>query len=719
MAQPLIQFNQIAFLATFFEAQGINTREIGIKGLSIDTAQLAADAVDKTKIDADIAGLGLSQAVGGELDVNVSTGLVITGDNVLIDTGSTVTFAGATWTFPASNLQISTQPTAGAHAVNKTYVDNLALGLQWFAPVSTMGLVGNLAALDIEGLTPTAGDAYVVTTANGAGALTTAAIGDLWEYDGAAWNLIIAGSGGFVASGVRAVLNQSTTLVAPYAAADPGAVYAFSGSSLTGTEVAGQDVDGSALLNKGSLTGTGYLENNAFVYQGAEGAGVWVVFAGGSAYTGSEGVVLIGSDFRLNIASMSAGTIAAGDELAFNDVSTDPDSVDKKITLANLVDFMNGNGLSATSGVLAVVQDVTTGGNVVPVDVSVNGVGLDVDDIDGVGIAASGSGTLDLDIGSLTADSLATGDELVFNDISEASGTANKITIANFLSYLGSNLSLASHSVSATLGLQGTSYDGNPAVNDWGIKADSTTGATVAPLGLSASGAGVKVDNSTITHTTGTIAVAKTPAALTAGTGISAAGTFDGALARTFALDLNDLPTSTPDVSADFVPWVDASDNSSDKVSIANFVGAIAGVASTTGLTDTAGVLSLDINSLVATAIADGDFLAFADITDTNKPKKITAANLALYLAGEYAYEQEVKTNAVATWDMTYAFRDFKQVQVYRNGVRLKYVAATPSADLTEYVADNTGAGSVGQINLGAALPAGDELVIVYEYKAA
>lgn len=38
---------------------------------SIDTVHLADDSIDKDKINADIAGSGLSQAAGGELDVNV------------------------------------------------------------------------------------------------------------------------------------------------------------------------------------------------------------------------------------------------------------------------------------------------------------------------------------------------------------------------------------------------------------------------------------------------------------------------------------------------------------------------------------------------------------------------------------------------------------------------------------------------------------------------
>lgn len=42
-----------------------------VKNLGITTAKLADDSVNKDKINADIAGLGLVQAPGGELDVNV------------------------------------------------------------------------------------------------------------------------------------------------------------------------------------------------------------------------------------------------------------------------------------------------------------------------------------------------------------------------------------------------------------------------------------------------------------------------------------------------------------------------------------------------------------------------------------------------------------------------------------------------------------------------
>ena len=47
-----------------------------LAALAVTTGKIANDAVDKTKIAADVAGLGLSQAVGGELDVNVDASTI-------------------------------------------------------------------------------------------------------------------------------------------------------------------------------------------------------------------------------------------------------------------------------------------------------------------------------------------------------------------------------------------------------------------------------------------------------------------------------------------------------------------------------------------------------------------------------------------------------------------------------------------------------------------
>jgi hypothetical protein len=72
----------------------------------------------------------------------------------------------------------------------------------------------------------------------------------------------------------------------------------------------------------------------------------------------------------------------------------------------NLPDLTDGNGIAdftydgSTTATISVQSDTTTGGNVVGVSVTANGVGINVDNIDGTGLSASGGGLLDVDYGS-------------------------------------------------------------------------------------------------------------------------------------------------------------------------------------------------------------------------------------------------------------------------------------------------------------------------------
>jgi hypothetical protein len=72
----------------------------------------------------------------------------------------------------------------------------------------------------------------------------------------------------------------------------------------------------------------------------------------------------------------------------------------------NLPDLTDGNGIAdftydgSTTATVSVQSDTTTGGNVVGVSVTANGVGINVDNIDGTGLSASGGGLLDVDYGS-------------------------------------------------------------------------------------------------------------------------------------------------------------------------------------------------------------------------------------------------------------------------------------------------------------------------------
>jgi len=242
----------------------------------------------------DIDGVGIEADGTGQLQLaSQGNGIAGGGGSVLsLDPASTVTKTGGVWTFSKDQLQVTGVPDSGNDPTNKDYVDNQVAGLLWKNPVVTNllgnvdvnGLVGNLAALAIEALSPSEGDAYVVSTANGAGALTSAVLGDIWQYVSAAWVKIVTGSGGFVPTGVYALLNDTTALIAPYTdGSDEGSRVDFDGSTL----------DGSGLLFAGTA-GDGYVVDGSGASQ--EGAVIeWSGTAWAELVAGSGGFVPAGT----------------------------------------------------------------------------------------------------------------------------------------------------------------------------------------------------------------------------------------------------------------------------------------------------------------------------------------------------------------------------------------------------------------------------------------
>ena len=142
-------------------------------------------------------------------------------------------------------------------------------------------------------------------------------------------------------------------------------------------------------------------------------------FAGVGTFTGGNGI------------DITSGVISV-------DLATNP-GLEFDGGSPNKLQVKDYNGITVDSNGVGVNPDSTTGGNVVPVDVTSNGVGLDVDDIDGVGIEANGSGLLQI------------------------STQGNGIT-----------------------GGGGTTISVNP---------DSTTGGNVIPVDVTANGVGLDVDD--------------------------------------------------------------------------------------------------------------------------------------------------------------------------------------------------------------------------------
>jgi hypothetical protein len=196
-------------------------------------------------------------------------------------------------------LGLPTTPSGSTAATSKAYVDGLVSGIGWKEPVVTMGLKGNDTVANINGLSPAAGDAYVLTDAGTltAGSLAVVA-GDMVEYSGTAWIKIVSASGGFVPAGTRAVLAEGT-IQSPYTdATDNDKIMEFSGSSNTGTDTGDAVNKASVLVQDDGHVG--YWDNVAFVYEGTVPSGTWIQFTGAGAINAGDGLSYNGNTLNVN-----------------------------------------------------------------------------------------------------------------------------------------------------------------------------------------------------------------------------------------------------------------------------------------------------------------------------------------------------------------------------------------------------------------------------------
>ena len=83
----------------------------------------------------------------------------------------------------------------------------------------------------------------------------------------------------------------------------------------------------------------------------------------------------------------------------------------------------------------------------------------------------------------------------------------------------------------------------------------------------------------------------------------------------TFSVDLGELPEEALAVADDYIVFLDGgATGASKKEKLADVVGAMAGTVTSTGLSDSNGVLSLDIqNMTAATTVEDGDLVVIDD----------------------------------------------------------------------------------------------------------
>ncbi len=338
----------------------------------------------------------------------------------------------------------------------------------------------------------------------------------------------------------------------------------------------------------GTLTTTGNLSVQAHISSSANITGS-AIYASSGFYGDGSNLTGVAQDID-TLSSYGAATIhQTDDEFLISDNGTE-----KKITFSNLEDsiFANVSG-DAT---------VAAGGALTIAATSVQGSMLNDDVISGQGALGSAA--------------MAQADLLLMDD---GPGTLKSVTFSNFEDSIFANVSGdATIAAGGALTIAATSVEGSM-LNDNVISGQGALGgASVAQADLLMidDGPGTiksvtfsNFEDSIFANVSGDIAIAAggaatvtgatTNAALTAGVGLSTTnGTFNGASAVTFALDLSEL-SDVQIASGDKLAVLD-SDNSTEQL---ESIDDIATLFAGTGLTATSAVIAIDAADTTTTSI--------------------------------------------------------------------------------------------------------------------
>jgi hypothetical protein len=213
----------------------LQIRTAQIRDLAIETAKIAANAVEAGKAD-------------------------------LTDT----------WDFSSGTIQCAT-PSNSTDVANKAYVDSVAVGLNWKSPVSVLKLKSDATQAGSPPTAGEAGEAWVVDTWGGG-----YNDGDIVEWDGfTTWNVVVSNSGGYPPADTRCIVIDSgaagsfTGLEDDYVTADGAGNW---------SNVSPSDADAVLIGGENSI-----YENQGYVYDIGTG---WIQFAGPNLYTAGQGIAI-------------------------------------------------------------------------------------------------------------------------------------------------------------------------------------------------------------------------------------------------------------------------------------------------------------------------------------------------------------------------------------------------------------------------------------------
>ena len=211
-----------------------------VADLGVDTAQLADDSVTAAKLNADTAGLGLVQAVGGELDVNVDDATIeINTDTLRVKADGIndthIDFGTGANQVSASDLPIldtnenyaATNVEAALEEIAEKLIDRdkatageaiTAGDMLYFSADNTVSIYSNIAVsqravgIALESASAAAEVTYARWDEVAAGVLTSANAGDRYYWDGSSLTTTLPPTSGQYVWQAGIAKNQSDLL---------------------------------------------------------------------------------------------------------------------------------------------------------------------------------------------------------------------------------------------------------------------------------------------------------------------------------------------------------------------------------------------------------------------------------------------------------------------------------------------------------------------------
>ena len=317
------------------------TTHTGDASVHITSAQnTLLDGLDSNLTSAELNYVhGVTSDIQTQLDAKVAkSGSTMTG-NLVMQTGTKIT--------------LTDSPSLGTDAANKSYVDGLATGLTWKAPVQLSNMVGTATSPVGSPVQP---DAYIIGTGGNTGAWSSFAVGDAVQWSGGQWNLIKA-----VAIGDRygvAFQNQTSP------------VGDFVGKLNYIATISGGTPGNWTYTWEAPVASTAVFVNNpnAFLfghsYTYVSGSSSWVEFSGPTATGAGVGLSYSGNTMNINLGAGVAQlpTDEVGIDLysASGLILTSDGSTASTATGAQLAVRLNGSTLDrSASGIKVAAGGIT------------------------------------------------------------------------------------------------------------------------------------------------------------------------------------------------------------------------------------------------------------------------------------------------------------------------------------------------------------------------